>query len=256
MVIRPGDAEGDARNRHRGADQWLCVVSGTGIARVNGRRIALRAGTLLLIEHRDRHEVRNTGRAPLRTLNLYVQPAYAKDGEPLPRGKPSGVLEGHMLPGTCGPRWSRPRRPNRRDAAAGRPARLVAHAATGHHAHRLTRAVGRGRRRTRRGSQRRGACKPDLGDADARRVRRKWHAGRGCGRDGRLFGRVAAGLVANCPERVESDSSARRRYRGGSGSPAAPATSSARAAAAVISMRSAPGADHPSARPGTPVTRP
>src|SRR5690242_16645488 len=88
MAIPPGDAEGDARNRHRGADQWLYVVSGTGTARVNGRRIALRAGTLLLIEHRDRHEVRNTGRTPLRTLNLYVPPAYTKDGEPLPRGKP------------------------------------------------------------------------------------------------------------------------------------------------------------------------
>src|SRR5690242_3931595 len=88
MVIPPGGAEGDARNRHRGADQWLYVVSGTGAARVNGRRIALRPGTLLLIEHRDRHEVRNTGRAPLRTLNVYVPPAYTRDGEPLPRGKP------------------------------------------------------------------------------------------------------------------------------------------------------------------------
>ena len=87
MVLAPGGAEGDARNRHRGADQWLYVVSGTGVARVNGRRIALRPGTLLLIEHRDRHEVRNTGRAPLRTLNVYVPPAYTKHGNPLPRGK-------------------------------------------------------------------------------------------------------------------------------------------------------------------------
>ena len=87
MMLAPGGAEGDARNRHRGADQWLYVVSGTGVARVNGRRIALRPGTLLLIEHRDRHEVRNTGRAPLRTLNVYVPPAYTKHGNPLPRGK-------------------------------------------------------------------------------------------------------------------------------------------------------------------------
>ena len=87
MVLAPGGAEGDARNRHRGAVQWLYVVSGTGVARVNGRRIALRPGTLLVIEHRDRHEVRNTGRAPLRTLNVYVPPAYTKHGNPLPRGK-------------------------------------------------------------------------------------------------------------------------------------------------------------------------
>jgi hypothetical protein len=25
MVIPPGDAEGDVRNRHRGADQWLLI---------------------------------------------------------------------------------------------------------------------------------------------------------------------------------------------------------------------------------------
>jgi mannose-6-phosphate isomerase-like protein (cupin superfamily) len=87
MVIAAGDAEGDPRNRHRGADQWLYVISGTGRALVNGRRHALRAGSLLLIEKGDRHEVRNTGRGVLKTLNLYVPPAYRKDGEELPRGR-------------------------------------------------------------------------------------------------------------------------------------------------------------------------
>jgi mannose-6-phosphate isomerase-like protein (cupin superfamily) len=88
MVIAPGDAEGDSRNRHCGADQWLFVVEGRGVATVNGRRLPLREGTLLLIERGDRHEIRNNGEAPLRTLNLYVPPAYDKSGDPLPRGKP------------------------------------------------------------------------------------------------------------------------------------------------------------------------
>jgi hypothetical protein len=35
----------------------------------------------------ERHEIRNTGRVLLRTLNFYVPPAYRKDGEPLPRGR-------------------------------------------------------------------------------------------------------------------------------------------------------------------------
>lgn len=87
MVIPPGDAEGGPGNRHRGADQWLFVVAGTGTARVNGRRIALRAGSLLLIERGDEHEIKNTGRGLLRTLNLYVPPAYRSDGDPLPRGR-------------------------------------------------------------------------------------------------------------------------------------------------------------------------
>ena len=87
MVIAPGKAEGDPGNRHRGADQWLLVLSGTGTATVNRRRYALRAGTLMLIERGDEHEVRNTGRTPLRTLNVYVPPAYEADGDELPAGK-------------------------------------------------------------------------------------------------------------------------------------------------------------------------
>ena len=87
MVLEPGDAEGDSSNRHRGAHQWLFVLSGSGQAKVNGRRHALRAGSLLLIEKKERHEIRNTGRTLLRTLNFYSPPAYRKDGNPLPRGK-------------------------------------------------------------------------------------------------------------------------------------------------------------------------
>ena len=87
MVLEPGDSEGDPKNRHRGADQWLFVLSGNGTAIVNGRRYPLRGGTLMLIEHGDRHEVKNTGRTLLKTLNFYVPPAYHKSGNPLPRGR-------------------------------------------------------------------------------------------------------------------------------------------------------------------------
>lgn len=87
MVIEPGDAEGGPTNRHRGTDQWLFVVSGTGTALVNGKRFPLRPATLMLIERRDRHEIRNTGRTLLRTLNLYVPPAYTKSGKELPPAK-------------------------------------------------------------------------------------------------------------------------------------------------------------------------
>lgn len=88
MTLAPGDAEGGPENRHRGADQWLYVVDGTGVARIGGKRIPLRAGSLVLIEHGDRHEIRNTGRRPLRTLNFYSPPAYTKSGDELPPGKP------------------------------------------------------------------------------------------------------------------------------------------------------------------------
>ena len=89
MVIEPGGSEGDPSNRHRGADQWLYVLSGTGIAVVNGKRLGLRSGVLLLIEQRDRHEIRNTGRGLLKTLYYYAPPAYTKAGEELPRARRS-----------------------------------------------------------------------------------------------------------------------------------------------------------------------
>ena len=60
MVLAPGDAEGGSDNRHRGADQWLFVLSGNGEAIVNGKR---------------------------RTLNFYVPPVYKTNGDPPPRGR-------------------------------------------------------------------------------------------------------------------------------------------------------------------------
>ena len=87
MVIPPGDCEGGPDNRHRGADQWLFVLSGTGRATVNGKRFGLRAGSLVLIERGDTHEIRNSGRTALRTLSFYLPPAYTSDGDELPAGR-------------------------------------------------------------------------------------------------------------------------------------------------------------------------
>jgi mannose-6-phosphate isomerase-like protein (cupin superfamily) len=87
MVLAPGDSEGGPHNRHRGSDQWLYVVAGSGVALVNGRRYTLGPGSLLLIEHGDEHQIRARGSEALRTLNFYVPPAYDRHGEPLPRGR-------------------------------------------------------------------------------------------------------------------------------------------------------------------------
>ncbi len=92
MVLAPGDSEGGSDNRHRGADQWLYVVDGTGVAIVltsdgKRRRIALKAGRLLVIEKGERHEIRNTGRTLLRTLNFYYPPAFDAQGDPVGPGR-------------------------------------------------------------------------------------------------------------------------------------------------------------------------
>jgi mannose-6-phosphate isomerase-like protein (cupin superfamily) len=87
MTIAPGGKEGGPDNRHRGADQWLFVVSGSGEARIEGRKLALTPGMLVLIERGEKHEIRNSGSEALKTLNFYVPPAYTKAGNERPPGK-------------------------------------------------------------------------------------------------------------------------------------------------------------------------
>jgi mannose-6-phosphate isomerase-like protein (cupin superfamily) len=87
MTLAPGESEGGPDNRHRGADQWLFVVGGAGVAIVEGERVELREGTLVLIPRGEAHEIRNTGAAPLKTLNVYVPPAYTAEGNERPAGR-------------------------------------------------------------------------------------------------------------------------------------------------------------------------
>jgi len=88
MVLGPGNCEGGPDNRHQGADQWLVVTEGTGAAVINGRKLPLKAGALVLIEAGDTHEIRNTGRGLLKTVSVYIPPAYDAEGEELPPGRP------------------------------------------------------------------------------------------------------------------------------------------------------------------------
>ncbi len=82
MVLKPGQSSGEAGNEHPRSEQWLFVVSGSGTARVNKRRIVIRARSLLLIEKGEVHQIANTGRKPLVTINWYTPPAYEKNGDP------------------------------------------------------------------------------------------------------------------------------------------------------------------------------
>jgi mannose-6-phosphate isomerase-like protein (cupin superfamily) len=88
MVLPSGGSTGEQpENEHPRAEQWLFVVAGTGRAAVGRSRIRIREGSLLLIEKGEIHQITNTGRTPLVTLNMYAPPAYGKDGEVLPRAK-------------------------------------------------------------------------------------------------------------------------------------------------------------------------
>ncbi len=81
MVIAPRNSSGVPSNEHPDSEQWVYVISGSGRARVGRRRTPLRRGTLFLIEKGEMHQILNTARVPLVTLNFYSPPAYTKKGE-------------------------------------------------------------------------------------------------------------------------------------------------------------------------------
>ena len=76
MTLDPGESTGGPDNRHESSAQWLYVVAGEGEAVVEGEVVGLAPRTLLLIDRGEAHEIRCTGDAPLRTLNVYVPPEY------------------------------------------------------------------------------------------------------------------------------------------------------------------------------------
>jgi len=89
MTLRPGGMSDDEPgNEHPHSEQWLFVISGTGEATIGKRRGALRRikltpSSLLLVEKGELHQIRNTGRRALVSINFYVPPAYGPAGDPL-----------------------------------------------------------------------------------------------------------------------------------------------------------------------------
>jgi mannose-6-phosphate isomerase-like protein (cupin superfamily) len=88
MTLRPrGTSDDEPRNEHRRSEQWVFVLAGTGEVRIGKVRNRLRCvklveNSLLLIEKGELHQIKNTGRKMLRTINFYAPPAYNEDGKP------------------------------------------------------------------------------------------------------------------------------------------------------------------------------
>jgi mannose-6-phosphate isomerase-like protein (cupin superfamily) len=89
MTLRPGGTSDDEpSNEHSSSEQWLFVIAGTGeavIGKKGGRlkRVKIGDNSLLLIEKGELHQIKNTGRRNLRTINFYSPPAYNDEGQPL-----------------------------------------------------------------------------------------------------------------------------------------------------------------------------
>jgi mannose-6-phosphate isomerase-like protein (cupin superfamily) len=89
MTLRPGGISDDEpSNEHRRSEQWLFVLTGMGEAIIGKKRDALHRvklapNSLLHIEKGELHQIRNTGRKHLRTINFYAPPAYGTNNEPI-----------------------------------------------------------------------------------------------------------------------------------------------------------------------------
>jgi mannose-6-phosphate isomerase-like protein (cupin superfamily) len=87
MTLPPGEeSDDDVSNEHPRAEQWMLVTAGSGtvIAGPSQQRRRIRIGrhSLLLIAKGEPHQIRNTGRTDLTTINFYVPPAYRRNGKP------------------------------------------------------------------------------------------------------------------------------------------------------------------------------
>ena len=76
MVLGPHGSTGGPDNRHPASDQWIYVVNGTGEAVVEADTVELEAGSLLLIEAGEAHEIRSTVDRPLEMVTFYSPPEY------------------------------------------------------------------------------------------------------------------------------------------------------------------------------------
>jgi mannose-6-phosphate isomerase-like protein (cupin superfamily) len=89
MTLRPGGTSDDEpSNEHRRSEQWVFILAGAGEATIGKgkdqlKKVKLAENSLLLIEKGELHQIKNTGRKHLRTINFYAPPAYDANEEPI-----------------------------------------------------------------------------------------------------------------------------------------------------------------------------
>ena len=76
MALKPGEEIGAEVHK---LDQFFRVEEGSGEAALDGARTALRAGFAVVVPAGTRHNIINTGTAPLKLYTLYAPPNH-RDG--------------------------------------------------------------------------------------------------------------------------------------------------------------------------------
>jgi mannose-6-phosphate isomerase-like protein (cupin superfamily) len=74
LVLQPQTKTGGPENRHPDSDQWIYVIAGAGRAVIAGREAHLEAGTILLIDAGEPHEIFCLGDDPLVMFTVFSPP--------------------------------------------------------------------------------------------------------------------------------------------------------------------------------------
>jgi mannose-6-phosphate isomerase-like protein (cupin superfamily) len=74
LVVQPQTKTGGPANRHPASDQWIYVIAGAGRAIIAEREAHLDAGTILLIEAGETHEILCLGDEPLVMFTVFSPP--------------------------------------------------------------------------------------------------------------------------------------------------------------------------------------
>ena len=75
MALQPGEDIGD--EVHTDRDQFFRVEEGKGEVWIDGRKTAIKGGFAILVPAGARHNVKNTGKIPLKLYTLYGPPEHA-----------------------------------------------------------------------------------------------------------------------------------------------------------------------------------
>lgn len=74
MALQPDEEIGEELHAH--VDQFFLVEEGGGEITVDGKTTAVRQGIAIIVPAGARHNVKNTGRAPMKLLTLYAPPEH------------------------------------------------------------------------------------------------------------------------------------------------------------------------------------
>lgn len=77
MALQPGQDIGE--EVHGGHDQFFRIEAGNGEVLIDGKRHPVKADDAVIVPAGARHNVSNTGTAPLKLYTLYAPPAH-RDG--------------------------------------------------------------------------------------------------------------------------------------------------------------------------------